>query len=190
MPELCWLSHSQRQRILRQSWIRYGNDFVALNCYRGLDRRLDGEFRLIPLRTFVSLPRAERRLILRTLPLVAAIRVALWVAPLRRVGRMIRACERLPFSVPSDLPVSRLEWAVRAASRRVPMASCLTQALALQFLLARSGRSSEIHIGVKKDAQAGFQSHAWVECEGRMLLSTPSEIAEYSHLLALDTRPH
>ncbi len=68
------------------------------------------------------------------------------------------------------------------------MASCLTQSLALQCLLARSGRSSQVHIGVKKDAAAGFQSHAWVECEGRMLLSAPYEVAEYSRLLALGAR--
>ena len=35
--------------------------------------------------------------------------------------------------------------------------------------LSAGGRPSEVHI-VKKDAEAGFQSHAWVECEGRMLL--------------------
>jgi hypothetical protein len=153
-------------------------------------RKLDPGFRMIPLRTFVSLPPVERGLVLRTLPLVAAIRVALWVVPLRRVGRLIRACEHLPFSIPADMPVSRLEWAVRAASRRVPMASCLTQALALQSLLVRSGRSSEVHIGVRKDAEAGLQSHAWVECEGNMLLSAPSEIIGYSRLLALGVRPH
>jgi hypothetical protein len=144
---------------------------------------------MIPLRTLVNLPPSERRLVLRTLPLVAAIRVALWVVPLRRVGWLMRACERLPFSVPDDLPVSRLEWAVRAASRRVPMASCLTQALALQFLLGRTGHFSEVHIGVRKDVKAGFQSHAWVECEGRMLLSAPSEVIGYSRLLALGVRP-
>jgi hypothetical protein len=149
---------------------------------------LDHRSRLIPLRTLVNLPPSERGLVLRTLPLVAAIRVALWVVPLRRVGRLMRACKRLPFSVPDDLPVSRLEWAVRAASRRVPMASCLTQALALQFLLGRSGHFSEVLIGVRKDMEAGFQSHAWVECEGRMLLSAPYEVAEYSRLLALSLR--
>ena len=150
---------------------------------------LNPGFRVIPLRTLVSLPSFERGLLLRTLPLVVAIRAALWVLPLRQVRRLIRACERLPFHVPADLPVSRLEWAVRAVSRRVPMASCLTQSLALQFLLARTGRSSEIHIGVKKDVETGFQSHAWVECEGRMLLSAPSEIVVYSRLLALEVRP-
>jgi len=134
----------------------------------------------------MSLPAAERSLILRTVPLVAAIRMALWVVPLRRVRRLNSAFERLHFSVPAELPVSRLEWAVRAASRRIPMASCLTQSLALQCLLARSGRPSEVHIGVKKDAEAGFQSHAWVVCEGRMLLSAPDEVAGFSRLLALE----
>jgi len=163
-------------------------DFVSPS--NAVPRDLDHGFRVIPLRTLMNLPRSERELILRTLPLVAAIRAALWVVPLRGVGRLIRACEHLPFSVPADMPVSRLEWAVRAASRRIPMASCLTQALALQFLLVRSGRASEVHIGVRKDAEAGLQSHAWVECEGRMLLSAPSEIIGYSRLLALGARPH
>jgi hypothetical protein len=146
-------------------------------------------FRLIPLHTLASLPVSERDLVLRTLPLVVAIRMALWTMSLRRVGRLLRLFERLPFSVPVDLPVSRLEWAVRAASRRVPLASCLTQALALQFLLTRTGRSSEIHIGVRNDAEAGFQSHAWVQCEGQLLLSTPYELAGYSRLLELEAWP-
>jgi hypothetical protein len=137
----------------------------------------------------VNLPPTERALIRLTVPLVATIRIALWLVPLRRVSRLIGMFERMRFSVPSELPVSRLEWAVQAASRRIPMASCLTQALALQCLLARSGRSSEIHIGVKKDAEAGFQSHAWVECEGALLLSAPYEVADYSRLLALGVRP-
>jgi hypothetical protein len=149
---------------------------------------LNHRSRVIPLRSLASLAPSERRLVLRTLPLVAGIRVALWLAPLRQVGRLLRACERLPFPVPSDLPVSRLEWAVQAASRRIPRATCLTQSLALQFLLARSGRSSEVHIGVRKDTEAGFQSHAWVECEGRVLLSAPYEVARCSRLLALSLR--
>jgi len=138
----------------------------------------------------VGLPPSERRLVLRTLPLVAAIRVALWVVPLRRVQGFMRAAARVPFSVPTDLPVPRLVWAVRAASRRIPMATCLTQSLALQFLLLRTGRSSEVHIGVRKNAEAGFQSHAWVECEGNFLLSAPSEVIGYSRVLALAVRPH
>ena len=96
------------------------------------------------------------------------------------------AFDRIPLSVPADLPVNRLVWAVQAASRRIPMASCLTQSLALQSLLTRSGRSSQLHLGVKKDQQTGFQAHAWVEYAGCTLLSTPSEVAEYEHLVSLE----
>lgn len=98
---------------------------------------------------------------------------------------MLRLIDEWHLALPGDFPVSRLEWAVRAASRRIPMATCLTQALALQCLLTRAGHAAEVHVGVKKDDQAGFQSHAWVECEGQMLLSAPCEVAEYSRLLAL-----
>ncbi len=149
----------------------------------------NSSFRVIPLRTLMSLPPAERGLVLRTLPVVAAVRIALWALPLRQVRRLFRMGNCLPFSVPADLPVSRLEWAVRAASRRIPMASCLTQSLALQFILGRAGHSSQIHIGVKKNTAAGIESHAWVECEGRLLLSAPSDVVMYSRVLALEVTP-
>jgi hypothetical protein len=140
------------------------------------------------VRTFRNLPVPERGLLLRALPIIVAIRLALWLMPLGIVWRLLRTCEHLPISISTALPVSRLEWAVRAVSRRVPMASCLTQSLALQFLLVRAGRPSEIHIGVKKDMETGFHSHAWVECEGSVLLSGPSEVAMYSRLLAFGER--
>ena len=140
------------------------------------------------LRTLIHLDGLERGLLLRTIPVVAAIRIALWFLPVRRVRRLIGACERLPLAIPAETPVFQLVWAVRAAGRRIPMATCLTQSLALQFLLTRTGRSSQLHIGVKNDPQAGLLFHAWVECEGSTLLSPPSEAAEYSHLLAWQDR--
>ena len=81
--------------------------------------------------------------------------------------------------------VESLEWAVRTARRMVPLATCLTQALALHHLLARAGYESSIHIGVAKTAGRGFEAHAWVEHAGVTLLSSPSEVAHYSRLLAL-----
>lgn len=116
--------------------------------------------------------------------------MALWLLPLNQVNRLIRKFERSGFRVPPEMPVAGLEWAVRAASRRIPMATCLTQALALQFLLARAGHPSEIHIGVRKGDEKGFESHAWVECEGHTLLSAPADVASYSRVLAIEARPN
>jgi hypothetical protein len=135
------------------------------------------------LQTLATLAREDRALVLRTLPLVAGIRVGLWIVPFRRLQAILGSLARLPLYVPPDMPVSRLVWAVRAASRRVPAASCLTQALALQCLLTRAGRASEIHIGVARDPQTGFQAHAWVECAGTTLLSDPAEMGRYVTIL-------
>ncbi len=144
------------------------------------------------LRTFIRLQPGERGLGLRTLVLVAAIRVALWIVPFQRLHRVIGrwgSWGRLPLSVPTDMPVARLVWAVRAASRRIPAASCLTQSLALHCLLTRAGHRSEIRIGVSKDAEAGFGAHAWVEYEGQPLLSGPEEVARYVRLLSVEDKP-
>ena len=141
------------------------------------------------LRTFVRLQPAERRLGLRTLLLVAAIRVALWVLPFQRLRRVIDSSQHMPLSVPTDTPVATLVWAVRAASRRVPGASCLTQSLALHCLLTRAGHRSQIRIGVAKDTEAGFGAHAWVECAGQPLLSGPEEVMQYVRILTMEDKP-
>ena len=144
------------------------------------------------LRTLARLPASERGLVLRTLLLVAAIRVALWVLPFQRLQRVIgswNAWEHLPLSVANDMPVGRLVWAVRAASRRIPAASCLTQSLALHCLLTRAGHHSEVRIGVTKDMEGGFGAHAWVECAGQPLLSGPEEVERYVQLLIVEGKP-
>lgn|SRR6266436_705975 len=144
------------------------------------------------LRTFIRLQASERRLVLRTLLLVAAIRVALWVLPFQRLQRVLKSWnswERPPILLPNDIPVGRLVWAVRAASRRIPAASCLTQSLALHYLLTHMGHRSEVRIGVTKDTAGSFGAHAWVECAGQPLLSDPAEVQRYVQLLTVEGKP-
>lgn len=141
------------------------------------------------LLTFTRLPSEERRLGLRTLLLVAAIRVALWVLPFNRVQRVIGSWEHVPLYVPPGMPVTRLVWAVRAASRRIPAATCLTQSLALHCLLTRAGHRAEIRIGVAKDTEAGFGAHAWVEYAGQTLLSGPEEVERYVRIFTMEDKP-
>lgn len=141
------------------------------------------------LRRFIGLRPDERGFVLRTLLLVAAIRVALWVLPFQRLQRVIGASiswESLSLSVPDDMPVERLVWSVRAASRCIPAASCLTQSLALHYLLTRAGHRPEICIGVIKDTEAGIDAHAWVECAGQPLLSNPDEVERYVRIRTME----
>ncbi len=144
------------------------------------------------LRTFIGLPPGERGLVVRTLLLVAAIRVALWVLPLQRLQRVVGSWDswkHLPLTIPTDMPIGRLVWAVRAASRRIPAASCLTQSVALHCLLTRAGHRSEVRIGVTKDTEAGFGAHAWVEYAGQPLLSGQEEVELYVRLFTVEGKP-
>lgn len=52
----------------------------------------------------------------------------------------------------------------------VPGASCLTQALALEWLLARAGHGCELLVGVRRDEEGRFVAHAWVTCNDRIVL--------------------
>jgi hypothetical protein len=112
--------------------------------------------------------------------------VALWIFPFRELQRVISSRGRLPLAVSPDVPVGRLVWAVRAASRRIPAASCLTQSLALHCLLSSAGHHSEVRIGVGKDMEGRFAAHAWVECAGQPLLSGPEEVERYVQLLTVE----
>jgi hypothetical protein len=64
----------------------------------------------------------------------------------------------------------RLVWSIRRASRLVPRATCLTQALALQVLLGRRGYASEIRVGVRRDEEGQFAAHAWLVGADRVLI--------------------
>jgi len=136
------------------------------------------------VRQFADLLPRERSLLLNAVLLVAALRVALWTMPFRAV-RKLWAGRAATSANLEAMPVKRLSWAVQAAARRIPAASCLTQALALQYLLARAGHAAELHIGVAKDPVRGFQSHAWVEYRGQILLGDNGELEHYSPILAL-----
>lgn len=140
----------------------------------------------------------EARLTLRLLPVVASVRWRLWRTPFARLQRQWRDLVQgeLDRSAPlsarldeSDLTakVWREAHAVRRAARLVPRGSCLTQAMALQLVLARRGEPCSVRIGVDRNlatknssatASAGgadtassrFEAHAWVEWQDRVIL--------------------
>jgi Transglutaminase-like superfamily len=132
------------------------------------------------LKRFIQLSPEKRPLLLKTVLIVGAVRIGLWLLPF---GALQRLAERAGKKSGAPHPVQRLIWAVKAASRRIPGATCLTQALAAQVLLARSGHDSSIHFGVAKDDQRGFEAHAWLTAGGQILIGG-SEADRYAALAA------
>jgi hypothetical protein len=128
---------------------------------------------------FARMPRAEKFLFLHALFVVSAARVGLWLLPIGAIRRLFLRQGRETMTQ----SVAGLVWAVRAASRYVPAATCLTQALALHWLLERAGHRSKIHLGAKKDGDGKFAAHAWVECEDRVVIGG-AEAQDYVPLAA------
>ena len=141
------------------------------------------------LRQFRDLPAVERRLLLRTFALVASIRLLLWVVPFRFARRLISARTSVSPAL-AQIPVRRLSWSVQASAKRIPAASCLTQALALHWLLARAGQAANLRVGVAKDGSRGLASHAWLEHEGEILIGDNGELDRYSPILAWSSEGH
>lgn len=119
-----------------------------------------------------ALSASERRLLIRAWGALALVRAALWLLPLKRLHRRLRrhVAALPPRSGHAHESVERVAWAVRASSRLVPAASCLTQALALQLLLARRGHPSRLHVGFLKTARGPVRGHAWLEHRGRVVI--------------------
>jgi len=111
----------------------------------------------------------ELLLLLRAAILSCAVRLALWTVSFKKLRIVIDSLTQPRFGSGNRYSVDQLSWAVGAASRFVPHATCLTQALVLHILLRREGLQSTLHIGVRKDS-GHFEAHAWVESQDRVVI--------------------
>lgn len=133
-------------------------------------------------------PSADWKLFARAYVLVWLIRIALWLMPFRvlykwtinfRKGRI--GDRPLPPSA-----VTKVVWAVTAAAKRVPRATCLTQALATQIMLGRRGHRATLQLGIMKSAAGKFDAHAWVERNGAVLIGKNATFSQLTRLPPLE----
>lgn len=137
------------------------------------------------MRTLVKLfrlPVADWRLLVEAAVAVVTIRIALWLV---EFGRLRAALEKMARVVAVPAPalasVERITWAVRVVSARVPRATCLTQALATRLMLERRRIPATLRIGVARTAERCVEAHAWLECEGHIVIGE-AEAGRYTAL--------
>lgn len=154
------------------------------------------------VRTIGRLAASDRRLVAATIGLTAVVRLTLSLLPFRTIKGWTEAASGLRGSrvlrvlvgkTWREVNASQIAWAVKIASRYVPVASCLTQALTAQFLLNAAGIDNEIHIGVTLQEETGarkgeFGAHAWVEQGGVVLVGGSEQSLRYARILTLRPR--
>jgi hypothetical protein len=121
------------------------------------------------IRGFLGLSRSRRNGVVVAVATTAVARILVWSLPYRHIRRLVETGHRVARDAPDRTP-ERIAWEVSQASRIVPSATCLVQALAAEWLIRRTGAPVELRIGVANDRERGFHAHAWLESEGRVIL--------------------
>jgi hypothetical protein len=129
---------------------------------------------------FLRLPLADKSLVIRSLVLLYGVRVALWIAPIRVLRKALGKRKRHVRTAVDPTTIGKVAWAVRASSRYVPSATCLTQAFATLLLLDRLGQSADLRIGVARGEEGEFKAHAWVEADGSVVIGGTADLSSYA----------
>ena len=135
------------------------------------------------VRTLTHLSAQDRWLASRAIGVVAVVRFALWMLPFRWIRKSVASIGVNP-AARWKLRPDRVAWAISLASRYVPRATCLTQALAASVLLHRAGLEHQLQIGVSRER--GFAAHAWVVCGDSVLVGGSGTASLYAPILTLD----
>jgi hypothetical protein len=124
------------------------------------------------LRKYLRLPATDRRFLVKAALLLGVVRLGLWLLPFQTLRRLLArmTCETTTLHDAEQTSIERIAWTVAGASQYIPMATCLTQALTTQVLLGWQGHAARLCIGVARSESGQFQAHAWVECQGRVVI--------------------
>lgn len=116
---------------------------------------------------------------------VAVCRLGLTLLSYRTLRRLVPRRQTRSLTSPQADPelLRRLSRAVAKAGRVIPAATCLTQALAVEFLLACHDQQAEIHIGIAKGDDGRLRAHAWVTSGDRVVIGGPlAKLEHYTRL--------
>lgn len=139
------------------------------------------------LRRFLGLTSGERRLLVSAIIWLVSIRLAIVMLPIRTLLRLTElSSERNHLGRDDGLPPERIAWSVQTISRYLPgTRKCLVQSLATLAMLARRGHPAHLHIGIAKDEGGRLKAHAWVECEGKIIIGSGG-VSQYTTLPLLE----
>lgn len=114
---------------------------------------------------------------------IVVMRIALSTIGYSRISQRLA---RPPERSGSHFWAQQIARRVKRLAPLVPHASCLVQALALQYLLGKTGHASQLHIGVRKDEQGKFLAHAWVTCNAKVVLGQHNtKLSEFTRIAEL-----
>ena len=136
---------------------------------------------------FLRLSATEQRLLIQAAVLLGGIRIGLRLLPFRTVRSLVAqlASSSLRSHRINRCSTDRLIWAVTKASRYVPGATCMTQALTAEVLLTHHGHPAHLRVGFAKAEEGKLEGHAWLESRGRIVVGG-EEVSRFTRLPGME----
>jgi transglutaminase superfamily protein len=142
-------------------------------------------------RKFLRLEPSQQRLHLRAALLLGWLSVALRFSTRLAVPKCLLLRPAGPRPRKTATPPDTIARAITRAARHIPGATCLVQAITLCRLLDREGYDSVLRVGVQPPSAGRLEAHAWVECEGEIILGGRNSADLYTALMQFhDNRIH
>jgi hypothetical protein len=105
--------------------------------------------------------------------LTGCVRVAFLLLRFSRTKSLLDRLQKRPIPrlVARKQCLRRIARLVEAASHMIPGGRhCLTRAMVLELFLRRRGHDAQVKIGVARDDSGKLIAHAWLHCEGIVLI--------------------
>ena len=137
------------------------------------------------LRRFLALGGAERAVAAEAAALLAFVRLTFWILPFRLLRRALHRYSTLLIQTGGRVAAARTAALVASVAARFPVpVTCLAEALVAETMLRRRGYAPALRLGVRKPDASVFDAHAWVECDGRIVIGEVAELGDYAVLEA------
>lgn len=138
---------------------------------------------MLKIHKFFLLKRAERKVFLRALRLLAYYRLSLKYRPLSSIFQEIQGRREENVRAYQDsLTVTRIGHLIATASCCIPFSTCFSKALAGLIVYSENCYPAKLHIGVSRDQRDGFAAHAWLTYAGKIVLCDLPEIGRYTEI--------
>lgn len=143
----------------------------------------------------------ERKILLTTSMLIAAIRLGLWLLPFKRLLALLDEISHLSRSSQisakgistrqistKKISVRKIVWSVNSVSHYIPgmKCKCLARALTTQVLMKRYGHTPKLQMGVAKTGEGKLEAHAWVEFQGIVIIGNLPDLSRFLPLPSLE----
>lgn len=134
---------------------------------------------------FARLSFNEKLLLVKVWGMLWVVRLGLWFVPFRHLSPLLSVSRSHSenSNMSGQASVESIVWSVTVASRFVPKGrNCLLRALVAHFFLVRNCQFSDLHIGVYRNDGGELDAHAWVECDGKIIIGDLPDLSRFTPL--------